>query len=144
MVRALHAAGLEVILDVVFNHTAEGSEWGPTLCFRGIDNGDYYRLAEDRSRYVDDTGCGNTIDAHQPQALRLVMDSLRYWVQEMHVDGFRFDLAASLGRATSDFDPHSSFLETVGQDPVLSAVKLIAEPWDVGWGGYDLGQFPAG
>jgi isoamylase len=144
MVRTLHAAGLEVILDVVFNHTAEGSEWGPTLCFRGLDNAAYYRLADDRSRYVDDTGCGNTVDLHQPQALRLVMDSLRYWVQEMHVDGFRFDLAASLGRAASDFDPFSSFLEAVGQDPVLSQVKLIAEPWDIGWGGYDLGLFPAG
>jgi isoamylase len=144
MVRALHAADLEVILDVVFNHTAEGSEWGPTLCFRGIDNAAYYRLAEDRSRYVDDTGCGNTVDVHLPQALRLVMDALRYWVQDMHVDGFRFDLAASLGRSTSDFDPYSSFLETVGQDPVLSQVKLIAEPWDIGWGGYDLGQFPTG
>ena len=144
MIRDLHAAGLEVILDVVFNHTAEGSEWGPTLCFRGIDNAAYYRLADDRSHYVDDTGCGNTFDLHQPPALRLVMDSLRYWVQEMHVDGFRFDLAASLGRASSDFDPHSSFLEAVGQDPALSEVKLIAEPWDIGWGGYDLGQFPAG
>jgi glycogen operon protein len=144
MVRALHAAGLEVILDVVFNHTAEGSEWGPTLCLRGIDNGAYYRLQEDRSRYVDDTGCGNTVDLHQPQALRLVMDALRYWVTEMHVDGFRFDLAASLGRAASDFDPHSSFLEAVSQDPVLAQAKLIAEPWDIGWGGYDLGQFPAG
>jgi isoamylase len=144
MVRSLHAAGLEVILDVVFNHTAEGSEWGPTLCFRGIDNATYYRLQKDRSRYVDDTGVGNTVDVHQPQALRLVMDALRYWVQEMHVDGFRFDLAASLGRASSDFDPFSAFLEAVGQDPVLSQVKLIAEPWDIGWGGYDLGQFPAG
>jgi glycogen operon protein len=144
MVRALHAAGLEVILDVVFNHTAEGSEWGPTLCFRGIDNAAYYRLRDDRSRYVDDTGCGNTVDLHLPHALRLVMDALRYWVQEMHVDGFRFDLAASLARAASDFDVHSSFLEAVGQDPVLSEVKLIAEPWDIGAGGYDLGQFPAG
>jgi glycogen operon protein len=144
MVRDLHAAGLEVILDVVFNHTAEGSEYGPTLCFRGIDNAAYYRLADDRSHYVDDTGCGNTVDLHQPQALRLVMDSLRYWAQEMHVDGFRFDLAAALGRATANFDPHSAFLDAVGQDPVLSGVKLIAEPWDIGWGGYDLGQFPAG
>jgi isoamylase len=143
-VRTLHAAGLEVILDVVFNHTAEADEWGPTLCFRGLDNGAYYRLADDRSRYVDDTGCGNTVDLHHPQPLRLVMDSLRYWVEEMHVDGFRFDLAASLGRAASNFDPQSSFLEAVGQDPVLSEVKLIAEPWDVGWGGYDLGLFPAG
>jgi isoamylase len=142
MVRALHAAGLEVIIDVVFNHTAEGSETGPTLCFRGIDNAAYYRLQEDRSRYVDDTGCGNTVDLYLPQPLRLVMDSLRYWVQEMHVDGFRFDLAASLGRAVSDFDPHSAFLEAVGQDPVLSQVKLIAEPWDIG--AYDVGQFPAG
>jgi len=144
MVHALHAAGLEVILDVVFNHTAEGDQWGPTLCFRGIDNAAYYRLADDRSRYVDDTGVGNTLDLHQPQPLRLVMDSLRYWVEEMHVDGFRFDLAAALGRGVSDFDPHGSFLEAIGQDPVLAEVKLIAEPWDIGWGGYDLGQFPAG
>jgi isoamylase len=144
MVQALHAAGLEVILDVVFNHTAEGDEWGPTLCFRGLDNTVYYRLAEDRSRYVDDTGCGNTFDLHRPQPLRLVMDSLRYWAQVMQVDGFRFDLAASLGRAARDFDQHSAFLEAVGQDPVLSQVKLIAEPWDVGAGGYDLGLFPAG
>ena len=144
MVRALHAAGLEVILDVVFNHTAEGDEWGPTLCFRGIDNAAYYRLADDRARYVDDTGCGNTFDLHEPQPLRLVMDALRYWVQDMHVDGFRFDLAAALGRGVADFDPHGSFLETIGQDPVLADVKLIAEPWDTGWGGYDLGQFPAG
>ncbi|MGZ4175441.1 MAG: glycogen debranching protein GlgX [Solirubrobacteraceae bacterium] len=144
MVRALHAAGLEVILDVVFNHTAEGDESGPTLCFRGIDNDAYYRLADDRSRYVDDTGCGNTVDLHRPAALRLVMDALRYWVQEMHVDGFRFDLAASLGRSASNFDPFSAFLEAVGQDPVLSEIKLIAEPWDVGWGGFELGQFPVG
>jgi glycogen operon protein len=144
MVRALHAAGIEVILDVVFNHTAEGDEWGPTLCFRGIDNAAYYRLADDRARYVDDTGCGNTVDLHQPQPLRLVMDALRYWVQEMHVDGFRFDLAAALGRGVSDFDPHGSFLEAIGQDPVLTEVKLIAEPWDTGSGGYDLGQFPPG
>jgi isoamylase len=144
MVKSLHAAGLEVILDVVFNHTAEGNELGPTLCFRGLDNGAYYRLAEDRSRYVDDTGTGNTIDAHSPQALRLIMDSLRYWVQEMHVDGFRFDLAAALGRGSADFDPHGAFLEAVGQDPVLGGVKLIAEPWDVGFGGYELGDFPAG
>ena len=144
MVRGLHAAGLEVILDVVFNHTAEGNERGPTLCFRGLDNAAYYRLADDRSRYVDDTGTGNTFDSHQPQALRLIMDSLRYWVEEMHVDGFRFDLAATLGRGTSDFDPHGAFLEAIGQDPVLSAVKLIAEPWDIGNGGYELGDFPPG
>ena len=142
MVRTLHGAGLEVILDVVFNHTAESDEWGPTLCFRGIDNAAYYRLQNDRSQYVDDTGCGNTVNVIQPQALRLVMDALRYWVQEMHVDGFRFDLAAALGRGASDFDPYSAFLETIGQDPVLSRVKLIAEPWDIG--AYDLGRFPAG
>jgi isoamylase len=142
MVRALHAAGLDVIIDVVFNHTAEGSEWGPTLCFRGIDNAAYYRLQDDRSRYVDDTGCGNTVDLYLPQPLRLVMDALRYWVQEMHVDGFRFDLAASLGRAENDFSPYSTFLEATVQDPVLSQVKLIAEPWDIG--AYDVGQFPAG
>ena len=142
MVRALHAAGLEVILDVVFNHTAEGDQWGPTLCFRGIDNAAYYRLQDDRSRYVDDTGCGNTVNVVVPQTLRLVMDALRYWVQEMHVDGFRFDLAASLGRGVNDFDPSAAFLEAAGQDPVLSQVKLIAEPWDIG--AYDLGAFPAG
>jgi isoamylase len=144
MVRALHAAGLEVILDVVFNHTAEGGIPGPTLCFRGIDNAAYYRLQDDPRHYVDDTGCGNTLDTHRPPGLRLVMDALRYWVEEMHVDGFRFDLAASLGRATSDFDPHSAFLEAVGQDPVLSQVKLIAEPWDTGSGGYEVGDFPPG
>ena len=144
MVRALHAAGIEVILDVVFNHTAEGDQDGPTLCLRGIDNATYYRLREDPRLYVDDTGCGNTLDIHRPQTLRLVMDSLRHWVQEMHVDGFRFDLAAALGRGASDFDPHSLFLAAVGQDPVLSRVKLIAEPWDVGAGGYRVGDFPAG
>jgi glycogen operon protein len=144
MVRGLHAAGLEVILDVVYNHTAEGNADGPTLCFRGLDNAAYYRLADDRSRYVDDTGTGNTFDSHQPQALRLIMDSLRYWVEEMHVDGFRFDLAATLGRGTADFDAHGVFLEAIGQDPVLNAVKLIAEPWDIGSGGYELGDFPPG
>jgi isoamylase len=144
MVRALHVAGIEVILDVVFNHTAEGNEHGPTLCFRGLDNAAYYRLADDRSRYVDDTGTGNTLDAHRPHGLRLIMDSLRYWVEEMHVDGFRFDLAASLGRTASDFDPFGGFLDSIGQDPVLSGVKLIAEPWDIGQGGYDLGAFPPG
>jgi isoamylase len=142
MVRALHAAGLEVLLDVVYNHTAEGNQDGPTLCLRGLDNPAYYRLAEDRRYYVDDTGVGNTLDTHRPAGLRLVMDSLRYWAQEMHVDGFRFDLAATLGRGATDFDPSGAFLDAVGQDPVLSEVKLIAEPWD--WGGYDLGDFPAG
>ncbi len=144
MVFGLHAAGLQVILDVVYNHTAEGGAGGPTLCFRGLDNAAYYRLADDRSQYVDDTGTGNTVDSHNPQALRLIMDSLRYWVQEMHVDGFRFDLAATLGRGASDFDTHSAFLEAVGQDPVLAEVKLIAEPWDIGYGGYEVGDFPPG
>ncbi len=144
MVFGLHAAGLQVILDVVYNHTAEGGNGGPTLCFRGLDNAAYYRLAQDRSQYVDDTGTGNTVDSHNPQALRLIMDSLRYWVQEMHVDGFRFDLAATLGRGASDFDTHSAFLEAVGQDPVLAGVKLIAEPWDIGYGGYEVGDFPPG
>ena len=144
MVYGLHEAGLQVILDVVYNHTAEGGEGGPTLCFRGLDNAAYYRLAEDRSHYVDDTGTGNTLDSHNPQTLRLIMDSLRYWVQEMHVDGFRFDLAATLGRGASDFDTHSAFLEAVGQDPVLAEVKLIAEPWDIGSGGYEIGDFPPG
>jgi isoamylase len=144
MVYGLHEAGLQVILDVVYNHTAEGGAGGPTLCFRGLDNAAYYRLASDRSQYVDDTGTGNTVDSHNPQALRLIMDSLRYWVQEMHVDGFRFDLAATLGRGVSDFDTHSVFLEAVGQDPVLAEVKLIAEPWDIGYGGYAVGDFPPG
>jgi isoamylase len=145
MVRDLHEAGLEVILDVVFNHTAEGNENGPTLCFRGLDNAAYYRLdPSDPSRYIDDTGTGNTLDAHRPHGLRLIMDSLRYWVQEMRVDGFRFDLAATLGRGASDFDAFGGFLDAIGQDPVLSEVKLIAEPWDIGMGGYDLGAFPPG
>jgi isoamylase len=144
LVAALHAAGLEVILDVVFNHTPEGNQWGPTLSFRGIDNAAYYRLTPDDRGYVDDTGTGNTFDAHREPGLALVMDSLRYWVSEMHVDGFRFDLAAALARDASDFDGAGIFLEAVGQDPVLSEVKLIAEPWDTGWGGYDVGAFPAG
>ena len=143
MVKALHAAGLEVILDVVYNHTAEGGAGGPTLCFRGLDDAAYYRVRDDGS-YVDDTGCGNTLDTHRPHGLRLVTDSLRYWAQEMHVDGFRFDLAASLGRQTQDFDPFGGFLDAVSQDPVLSDVKLIAEPWDTGQGGYALGNFPPG
>jgi glycogen operon protein len=142
MVRALHAGGIEVLLDVVYNHTAEGNQDGPTLCFRGLDNPAYYRLAGDRRYYVDDTGVGNTLDTHRPAALRLVMDSLRYWAQEMHVDGFRFDLAATLGRGASGFDPYGGFLDAVSQDPVLSEVKLIAEPWD--WGAYELGGFPPG
>jgi isoamylase len=141
MVRALHAAGLEVILDVVYNHTAEGGEDGPTLSFRGINNGGYYRLHDGR-RYTDYTGCGNTLDVRQPHVLQLIMDSLRYWVTEMHVDGFRFDLASALARSFHDVDRLSAFLTTIQQDPVLSSVKLIAEPWDVGEGGYQVGEFP--
>jgi isoamylase len=141
MVRALHAAGIEVILDVVYNHTAEGNEWGPTLAFRGIDNGGYYRLCDGRY-YSDYTGCGNTLDAVQPHVLQLITDSLRYWVTEMGVDGFRFDLASALARSSHDVDKLSSFLTVIQQDPVLSRVKLIAEPWDVGIGGYQVGEFP--
>jgi isoamylase len=142
MVRALHAAGIEVILDVVYNHSAEGAADGPTLSFRGIDNEVYYRLRpDDPRRYVDLTGCGNTIDTRHPTVLRMVLDSLRYWVTEMHVDGFRFDLATSLARGSPDFDPRSAFLIAVGQDPVLSGVKLIAEPWDLAPGGHQLGRF---
>ena len=146
MVKALHRAGLEVILDVVYNHTAEGNENGPTLSFRGLDNGMYYRLAPgDASRYYDTTGTGNSLNAGNPYALRLIMDSLRYWVSEMHVDGFRFDLAATLGREGDNrFDQLSAFFELVAQDPVIGQAKLIAEPWDVGQAdSYDLGQFPA-
>ena len=143
MVRALHAAGIEVILDVVYNHTAEAGEAGPTLCFRGIDNAGYYRLGPtDRSRYVDYTGCGNTLDARHPYVLQLMMDSLRYWVTEMHVDGFRFDLASALARSLHDVDKLSAFFDVIHQDPVVSQVKLIAEPWDVGPGGYQVGEFP--
>jgi glycogen operon protein len=145
MVRALHAAGLEVILDVVFNHTAEGDHLGPTLSLRGIDNATYYRLEERaRAYYVNVTGCGNTLDLQSPHALRLVMDSQRYWVEEMHVDGFRFDLAVSLGRGAHAFDPRAPFFDAIDQDPVLSSVKCIAEPWDAGDGGYQVGSFPAG
>jgi len=144
MVKALHEAGIEVILDVVYNHTAEGNHLGPTLCFRGIDNAAYYRLAEDRRQYLDFTGCGNTLDTTHPRALQLVMDSLRYWVLDMHVDGFRFDLAAALARETHDVDRLSSFFDVITQDPVISQVKLIAEPWDLGEGGYQVGNFPVG
>ncbi len=142
MVKALHAAGLEVILDVVYNHTAEGAQDGPTLAFRGLDNAAYYRLRDNGRRYTDYTGCGNTLDVSHPHVLQLVMDSLRYWVLEMHVDGFRFDLAAALARSMHDVDMLGGFLTTIGQDPVLSRVKLIAEPWDVGQGGYQVGEFP--
>ncbi|MFI7278421.1 glycogen debranching protein GlgX [Streptomyces sp. NPDC049879] len=142
MVRALHQAGLEVILDVVYNHTAEANEFGPTLSLRGIANPGYYRLTDDPRRYADYTGCGNTLHVVQPQVLRLITDSLRYWVQEMGVDGFRFDLAAALARSFHDVDMLSPFLAVIAQDPVLRRVKLIAEPWDVGTGGYQVGAFP--
>ena len=144
MVDALHAAGLEVLLDVVFNHTAEADHLGPTLCFRGLDNPAYYRLdADDRRRYVDTTGCGNSLNAGDPVTLQLIMDSLRYWLTQMHVDGFRFDLATTLGRQDGGFEQVSAFFDLVSQDPVVSRAKLIAEPWDVGqFDSYDLGRFP--
>jgi isoamylase len=143
MVRALHEAGIEVILDVVYNHTAEGGAGGPTLSFRGIDNAAYYQLDDnDRSRYLDYTGCGNSLNVRHPHALQLIMDSLRYWVIEMHVDGFRFDLASALARELHQVDRLATFFELVQQDPVVSQVKLIAEPWDVGEGGYQVGKFP--
>jgi isoamylase len=145
MVKALHEAGIEVILDVVYNHTAEGNHLGPTLCFRGIDNDAYYHLVPDRPRYyMDYTGCGNTLNVRQPRAIQLVMDSLRYWVLEMHVDGFRFDLASALARGSQGVDRLSTFFEVIHQDPVISQVKLIAEPWDLGEGGYQVGNFPVG
>jgi glycogen operon protein len=143
MVKALHAGGLEVILDVVYNHTGEGNQLGPTLCFRGVDNAAYYRLVADKPRYyMDYTGCGNTLNMTNPNTLQLIMDSLRYWVLEMHVDGFRFDLASALAREMHEVDRLGAFLDIVHQDPVLSQVKLIAEPWDLGEGGYQVGNFP--
>jgi glycogen operon protein len=142
MVRALHDAGIEVILDVVYNHTAEAGELGPTLSLKGVDNRGYYRLQDDARRYADYTGCGNTLHVVQPHVLRLITDSLRYWVTEMGVDGFRFDLAAALARSMHDVDMLSPFLAVIAQDPVLRRVKLIAEPWDVGAGGYQVGAFP--
>ncbi len=144
MMAHLHAAGLEVILDVVYNHSGEGDEFGPTVSFRGIDNASYYTLANDKRKYADVTGCGNTLNLQHPRVLQMVMDLLRFWVEEMHVDGFRFDLATALAREAQGFDPYSGFLDAVTQDPTLSKVKLIAEPWDVGWGGYQLGCFPPG
>ena len=145
MVARLHEAGLEVILDVVYNHTAEGNERGPTLSFKGIDNASYYRLLPDQPRYyINDTGTGNTFQLSHPRTLQLVADSLRYWVQEMHVDGFRFDLGTILAREPGGFNQTSSFLNVCMQDPVLSQVKLIAEPWDIGPGGYQVGAFPPG
>jgi isoamylase len=143
MVRTLHEAGMEVILDVVYNHTAEGNHLGPTLCFRGVDNASYYRLTDhDRRYYLDTTGTGNTLLMRHPHVLQMIMDSLRYWVTEMHVDGFRFDLAAALARQFHEVDRLSAFFDLVQQDPVVSQVKLIAEPWDVGEGGYQVGNFP--
>ncbi len=143
MVKALHAEGLEVILDVVYNHTAEGNQLGPTLSFRGIDNANYYRLVdEDKKHYYDTTGTGNTLLMRSPHVLQMIMDSLRYWVTEMHVDGFRFDLASSLARQFHEVDRLSAFFDLVHQDPVVSQSKLIAEPWDVGYGGYNVGGFP--
>jgi isoamylase len=143
MVKALHAAGIEVILDVVYNHTAEGNHLGPTLSFKGIDNASYYRLDPDDPRYYRDyTGTGNTLNMRNPFVLQLVMDSLRYWVEDVHVDGFRFDLASTLARTLHDVDRLSAFFDLVQQDPVISQVKLIAEPWDVGDGGYQVGNFP--
>jgi glycogen operon protein len=143
MVRALHREGIEVILDVVYNHTGEGNQLGPTLCFRGLDNASYYRLVEnDRRYYMDYTGCGNTLDMTDPRVLQLIMDSLRYWIVEMHVDGFRFDLASTLARELHDVDRLGAFFDIIQQDPVISQVKLIAEPWDLGPGGYQVGNFP--
>ena len=145
MVRTLHAAGIEVILDVVYNHTAESDRHGPTLCFRGIDNRNYYRHAPGQLRHPENfTGCGNMLNLSHPRVLQLVMDSLRYWVAEMHVDGFRFDLAATLAREEHGFDPRCSFLNALRQDPLLAGIKLIAEPWDIGPDGYQLGRFPPG
>jgi glycogen operon protein len=145
MVKRLHSAGIEVILDVVYNHTAEGSHLGPTLSFRGIDNAAYYRLMPDDPRYyMDFTGCGNTLNMMHPRSLQLLMDSLRYWVLEMHVDGFRFDLASALARELYEVNRLSAFFDVIHQDPVLANVKLIAEPWDVGEGGYQVGNFPVG
>jgi len=145
-IAALHDAGIEVVLDVVYNHTCEGNQLGPTMSFRGLDNASYYRLAPDRRHFIDDTGTGSTLNIDHPQVLRLVMDSLRYWVQVMGVDGFRFDLATTLGRREEvdggGFDRGAAFFDAIRQDPVLNAVKLIAEPWDVGPGGYQLGAFP--
>jgi isoamylase len=142
MVKTLHQAGIEVILDVVFNHTPEGNHLGPTLSFKGIDNLAYYRTTQDRRYYMDYTGTGNSLNMRHPQVLQMIMDSLRYWIQEMHVDGFRFDLAATLARELHDVDRLSAFFDLIQQDPVVSQVKLIAEPWDVGEGGYQVGNFP--
>ena len=145
MVRAFHDGGIEVILDVVYNHTAEGNELGPTLSFKGIDNFSYYRTMPDKPRYyINDTGTGNTVNTSHPRVLQLVTDSLRYWAEDMHIDGFRFDLGTILGREPEGFDQRSGFFDAVGQDPVLSKLKLVGEPWDIGPGGYQVGGFPPG
>lgn len=144
MVKELHKAGIEVILDVVYNHTGEGNQMGPTVSFRGTDNESYYRLTDDKRYYMDYTGTGNTLSANLPTVLRLIMDSLRYWILDMHVDGFRFDLAATLARELHAVDRLGSFFDIIHQDPVISQVKLIAEPWDIGEGGYQVGRFPPG
>ena len=145
MVARFHEAGLEVILDVVYNHTAEGNELGPTLSFKGIDNASYYRLiANDQRHYINDTGTGNTLNLSHARVIQMVTDSLRYWVQLAHVDGFRFDLGTILAREPNGFDNQSGFLKAVSQDPVLGSIKLIAEPWDCGPGGYQVGAFPPG
>jgi len=144
MVKTLHSAGIEVILDVVYNHTCEGNQLGATLSMRGIDNASYYMLNEDRRFYADYTGCGNTVNLENPRVLQMVMDSLRYWVEEMHVDGFRFDLASALAREGGVVSHLGGFFDVIRQDPVLNRVKLIAEPWDLGWGGYQVGNFPPG
>src|SRR5438045_8809810 len=142
MVKVMHKAGIEVILDVVYNHTGEGNHMGPTISFRGIDNASYYRLTENRRFCMDYTGTGNTLNVMMPNVLRLIMDSLRYWILEMHVDGFRFDLASTLARELHAVDRLGSFFDIIQQDPVISQVKLIAEPWDMGQGGYQVGNFP--
>jgi len=144
MVKNLHKAGIEVILDVVYNHTGEGNQMGPTLSFKGIDNASYYRLTDDKRYYMDYTGTGNTLNANLPSVLRLMMDSLRYWITEMGIDGFRFDLAATLARELHEVNRLSAFFDIIHQDPIISQVKLIAEPWDVGEGGYQVGKFPPG
>jgi glycogen operon protein len=144
-VRRLHAAGIEVILDVVYNHTGSGNEMGPTICFRGLDNPSYFRLIPGNERYyINETGCGNTLNVSHPRVLQLVMDSLRYWADSFHIDGFRFDLGATLGREGTGFDPGSGFFDAILQDPLLSRLKLISEPWDIGPGGYQLGNHPPG
>ena len=144
-VKALHAAGIEVILDVVFNHTCEGNEHGPTLSLKGIDNSIYYRLQPDDPRFYDNaSGCGNTLNCDHPQVRAMIVDCMKYWVEDMHIDGFRFDLATVLARGANGFDEHSAFFKAVRAEPALAHTKLIAEPWDCGWGGYQLGRFPAG